>query len=376
MGVIAGVTAAHALLLLGLPHWRSAGQPTLLAPVMVTRAMVEGAVQAAPAPSPAPAPQATRAERAKRTQPRSKPQPHQAVRDESPDAPTSQATETSPPVAATAGPAEASDRIPSFIEAPPGVVAGPANYSVAVTPVNSPLEDLVVSKTMQDAPSTRVVWPRPVRILYVASATVGEATGSAPATLNWRHDDHHFSVTWDMFAKVPGNRRSAAHGLLTEGGLAPVQSMEITDASRRETRFDYANRELINSDESARAAFEPGTQGALSLLVHLASVVAADPTRYQPGQSLGVKVLEGATISDYAFVVHPEETLVALQGKLVKAIHLVHGSLAPGQPNVQVWLAPSLDYMPVRWRTVSANGDALDQLAQNAYELTVPKSSR
>ena len=316
-----------------------------------------------PTPKPSPAPKPTPAPRppATREQPQTQPAKE----------PPSQATERAAAEAPTGG-AQGTDPLATHIEAPPGVIAGPADFVAPVMPAASRLEALVIANSMKEAPEQAVNVPRSVRVVYVSTGSIGGTSFSVPATLNWRHDQAQYNLTWDMFSQRTSGLRRSARGLLTEQGLAPVSFSEERQGAMHQFRFDYANKQLIGAVDATPVAFEPGTQDNLGLIVQLAAMVAADASLRQPGTRLMTRVTDGASAKEYEFVVGPEEVVTGLRGKSVPTLPLHHNGVAEGTPSIQLWLAPSLDYMPVRLRIEHSNGDMLDHLAQNAYQLSVP----
>ena len=62
----------------------------------------------------------------------------------------------------------------------------------------------------------------------------------------------------------------------------------------------------------------------------------------------------------WEFRVEAEEELV-LPGGRTRALKLVRSPRKPFDQTVELWLAPGMDYVPVRVRLTQQNGDRLDQ---------------
>ncbi len=249
-------------------------------------------------------------------------------------------------------------------------IAGPASYWVTVEQPTSRLEDVMITSIMADSAQPPVVLPRSVQIRYIAAGTRSGVTYSGiPATLRWSQDNAHYNLHWEFLSSMAGNRRRSNHGVLTPQGLAPAILMDMDDERREQWRFDYANKQLVGAVDQARLEFTPGTQDELSVVIQLAAVAAAQPKELTPGAKLSVPVLEANQVHDTSFTVAGEELIMALEDKALPTIHLIHQAEGEAQSAVEVWLAPSLDYMPARWRITHANGDTQDRLAQKAIGL-------
>jgi hypothetical protein len=51
---------------------------------------------------------------------------------------------------------------------------------------------------------------------------------------------------------------------------------------------------------------------------------------------------------------------LALPGGTLTAVQLSHEPQSPYEPGLELWLAPDLGYLPVRWRLTYGNGDWIE----------------
>ena len=366
------VTVVHLVLLLGWPHWKFAKPVGKMSMVIATRSITPMAV---PVPTPAPEPPAPVEPAPTFEAKDAAPTPRPAPRPRPKAAPKPVAPSPEAPSAPMAREAQ-SLRDGSDIEAPPDFIAGPANYWVNVEQVTSRLEDVMVNSVMADHPGPAVLLPRSVEIRYVTAGTrQGVAYSGVPATLRWSQNNTHYDLRWGFFSTAAGDHRRFNRGVLTPQGLAPVALMNIVGQQREEWRFDYANKRVVGAIDQPTVEFKPGTQDGFSLAIQLAAMAAAQPKELTLGAQLRVPMLEAGSIQDVTFIVTGEETLSALESKWLKTVHLVYQAPDSAQPSIEVWLAPSLDYLPARWRITEANGDTQDRLAQKAIELQPMPSS-
>jgi hypothetical protein len=372
------VTGLHLVLLIGLPQWKLVQPTGNKGPVMMTRAVPLSTPAAAPATEPAaeaePSPTEavpTLVAEAPKTLPPPKPKPKPRRKPKPRPKAPAQVEPPTPQLPSTQvvnGPQGSGES--SLFEIHQGFVAGPVGYRVSVQTHTTEAEDAVVATAMEHDAGQHVLPPRSVRISY---ATSGSANGTPyneiPVTLDWHHDGRHYSLNSDFLSTMAGNRRRFSHGIVTAHGMAPVVSTDILDHERHSFRFDYASRQIAGAADALPMEFKPGTQDSLSLMVQLAALAAAHGKDLATGMVLTVPVLEPGGIRELTFKVLGEETLTALEGKSVKAVHLAHQTSDDAPPSIEAWLAPSLDYMPARWRTLDANGDMQDQVARKAIEM-------
>lgn len=374
----AAVTAVHFVLLIGLPLWKFTQPTGSKGLVMVTRAISLPApetIAAEPtaelAPSPAEAAPILVAE-APKAQPAPKPKPKPRRKPKPrPKAPVhaEQQMPEMPSTKVVDGPQGAGES--SLLEIYQGFVAGPVNYWISVQTQTTGAEDAVITDVMENDAGQRVILPRSARISYATSGSVdGASYSELPTTLEWHHDGRHYSLNSEFLSTLAGDRHHFTHGVITAQGVAPVVSTEILEHERHDFRFDYANRQIAGGADTMPMEFKPGTQDHLSLMVQLAALVAAHKKDLAPGTVLSVPVLEPGGIHELAFSVLGEEMLTALEGKSVKTVHLAHrASEDKRHIAIETWLAPSLDYLPARWRVLNSNGDMQDQVARQAIAL-------
>ena len=100
-------------------------------------------------------------------------------------------------------------------------------------------------------------------------------------------------------------------------------------------------------------------------MIQIAAVAAADPKRVAKGARVSMYVVgaRGDAESWHFRVLGVEE--VSTRDAGVRAVKLLREPRRPHDTKVEVWLAPSLHYMPVRARLTS-EGSALDLVMQTS----------
>jgi hypothetical protein len=177
------------------------------------------------------------------------------------------------------------------------------------------------------------------------------------ALLDWRHDGQQYEARLEARG-IAGARVQRSTGRITPEGLAPAY---FSDKARSEqaTHFDRANGRLVFSNNRPDAAIEGGMQDRLSVIVQLSALVAGDPAKYRPGGRIVVPTASTREADTWIFSVEGEEEL-ALPGGAVQALKLQRLPRREYDQKLELWLAPRMDYAPVRLRLTNPNGDTVD----------------
>lgn len=367
--LIAGVVvAAHAVLLWGLPALdRTPDLQNTETVVMQTRT-----VQAEPLPPP-PAPPAPRPQPARPPAPKprpkpplpppapkpapepvqeSEPHPEPAQAEPAPAAPDTEAQGANNPA-----PAEA----PAPTEAPAPQVADEHGTAqgLQVTPAGA--------APLPPGTELPVALPGSATLEFEAKGQVKGFQYSAGAELRWKHDDQYYEAKQSISMFLMGERSQTSEGLITPRGLQPLS---FTDRGRKNqsARFDVAQGKASFSDGTPEAPISDGVQDRLSVFLQLSALLAADAKRYPQGTVIELTTSSARAAARWRFAVGPSETLELPAGS-VEAIRLdkLAGPQGKSEQQGSLWLAPSMQYLPVRIRLNQGQNDYVD-LRLKRYE--------
>lgn len=336
------VAAAH---LLVLRAWPDAFGPTDPVPPraapLLTRRIDAPAPPAPLAVPPVPPPP--------RAAPRPAPRPTPAPATPSP----------APPTATAVAPAPAPESQPEPATAPPSPPAAPPAPAPPASSGPPPATE-TVDLDARVAP--------PMRLLYEVSGQARQLPYAARGELLWSHDGHHYRARLEIGAFLLGARVQTSEGELAAGGLAPRR---FADRSRSEqaAHFDREAGRIRYSANTPDAPLLPGAQDRLSLLLQLGAVLAANPARRAPGSTLTLQTSGAREAEPWLVQVAGPETLDLPAGPL-EAWRLVREPRRPYDTRMELWLAPSLGWLPVRVRLTQANGDTVDQRLRASEPLT------
>jgi len=325
------VLAAHVAMLEGVPRRVEPARPRPMQ--FATRTVVPPAAQAVPEPP--------RRDAARRREAAAPPQPLHT------SAPSSGGTAAVPAVPATPAPPAAATPTPAATaRTPPPAPAAPAPPAAART-----------SPTPETPSSPLLALPPPVRLHYEVAVRKGLFSLAGHAVLDWRHDGRQYEARLEA-AGIVGSRVQRSTGRITPEGLAPAY---FSDKSRSEqaTHFDRANGRLVFSNNRPEAALESGMQDRLSVILQLAALLAGQPANYPAGTQIAIPTASTREADTWVFAVEGEEDL-ALPGGAVHVVKLQRLPRREYDQKVELWLAPRMDYAPVRLRLTNPNGDTVD----------------
>lgn len=215
------------------------------------------------------------------------------------------------------------------------------------------------SAAQPSRPHTAVAIPGPVRLQYKVQMHRGALTLDGHGDLRWRHDGQTYEARLELSAPLVRSRTQLSTGRVTAEGLAPLR---FSDKHRSEeaAHFDREQGKVSFSSNRPDAPLLPGMQDRLSVLLQLSALVAGAPARYPPGTSITIQTAGTHDAEPWVFMVEGPEQL-QLPGGKVPALKLMRSPRKEYDLKVELWLAPGMDYVPVRLRLTQPNGDSVDQ---------------
>jgi hypothetical protein len=201
--------------------------------------------------------------------------------------------------------------------------------------------------------------PAPVHLYYDVTGQARSLPYSARGELLWRHDGQRYQTQMVVSAFLVGSRSQTSEGNITPQGLAPRR---FGDKSRNEqaAHFHRDTQRISFSANTPEAILQPGAQDRLSVVLQLGALLAADPAQLAPGASLTLQVVGPRDAELWRFTAEGESVLNLPNGTL-QALKFIRVPRREFDTRIELWLAPSLHYLPVRIRLTQANGDFVDQ---------------
>jgi len=244
--------------------------------------------------------------------------------------------------------------------APPPVdvaEAAPAEPVEALEAASPPASDAAE----HDAPSVPApsipVPPAQTRLVYDITGLVKGRNVFAEGLFEWTVKDGRYDASLAVRMLLLGTRTQTSAGRIGPQGLLPDRFGE-RQRDEAATHFDYEGQRVRFSRNRPDAPLLPGTQDRLSVILQLAAQLQAQPM--QSGQSITVPVASSRAVDVWVWSVGELQTVDLPQGPSV-ARHLTRPALDERDNTIELWMAPSLQHLPVRIRITQNNGDWLDQ---------------
>lgn len=251
--------------------------------------------------------------------------------------------------------------------------------SAAETAVSAPLAAASAPPTPEAPPFE---WPPSTRLSYTLTGNYqGPVHGDA--RVEWLRRGGRYQVHLDVSIGprlAPFvTRRMSSDGELTEDGLRPQRYEETTQVPLRSPRLNVVTldpqRVVLASGREAERP--PGVQDTASQFVQLTWLFTTQPQRLRVGEAVDFPLALPRRLDRWFYDVVAEELLETPAGR-VPTFHLKprRESRRAGELLVDTWIAPTLQYLPVRIRIEQDEqtwADLLiERLPQQATETAPP----
>ena len=251
-------------------------------------------------------------------------------------------------------------------DAPPAPAAQVVSKDSASTEPPAPVG---IGSAGYGAPLPPVRVPPSAVLQFEAKGSAKGFQYSAKAQLSFKTDGLTYQAKQEVSAFLIGSRVQTSTGRVTPHGLVP-QRFGDKARSERAAHVDVDKGRITYSGNDAEQGASQGVQDRLSIFVQLGAMVAANPERYPPGTQIHINVTSARAADVWTFVVDGPETL-ELPGGSKQTIRLSRQPRKQYDQIAHLWLAPDLQYLPVRIRLTQANGDFADLQLQSA-DITSP----
>jgi hypothetical protein len=201
--------------------------------------------------------------------------------------------------------------------------------------------------------------PAPVFLKYQVLGMSKQMNYSAWAEFSWQHDGQRYDSKLEVGAFLLGSRSQTSQGTLGTEGLMPQR---FGDKFRTEvaSHFQRDKGVISFSNNAPEVPMLKGAQDRLSVVMQIAALLSADPERYPVGTMLSFQTVATRDAEVWLFLVEKSETLQLPYGD-VPTIKINRKPRKEFDQAIELWFAPSIDYLPVRLRVTNANGDFVDQ---------------
>lgn len=286
---------------------------------------------------------------------------------------------------------------PALAELPPLPVPLPTPSVASVPEPAPPIAEAVIAQAPEPlpAPSPPTVaepppappitpafeWPPSTRLTYTLTGNYrGPVDGQA--RVEWLRSGTRYQMHLDVnigpsIAPLM-SRRMSSDGELTPQGLRPLRYDEETKVVLRSPRqqsitFDDERIRLPAGTELPRPA---GVQDAASQFGQLTWLFTTQPALLEPGRSIEIPLALPRRVDLWTYDVLERETLNTPAGP-IEAVHVKPRREArSGDLTAEMWIAPTLQYLPVRIVIRQDEQTWVDLLLQRLPQQAMPPAGR
>ncbi|HEY4317328.1 MAG TPA: DUF3108 domain-containing protein [Herbaspirillum sp.] len=216
------------------------------------------------------------------------------------------------------------------------------------------------------APAYKINPPPSAELHYVIEAKQSGLNLKGDGIVQWKAGQQQYSVHSETIAQLFGKILDArSEGKIDSFGLAPAQYVQKRlrkDATT--TTFNADSKTITFSQSDQNYPIVGGEQDRTSIVWQLSSVARAAPAKFTPGSEWKFFVAGETDAEPWTFKVIKREKIVTPKGEF-NAVHIFRAppENSKGQ-KLDIWLAPSLEWYPVRLRFTDADGEYIEQSLQ------------
>ncbi len=191
---------------------------------------------------------------------------------------------------------------------------------------------------------------------------------SGDASVKWQlsslNDTQSYSVITEtrviLFGKILD---ASSFGHIDSHGLAPDKFVEKRfGKSESTTRFDHSTKTIRFTESTQTYTIKGGEQDRTSATWQLVALARTAADKFVPGSEWKMFVAGRRDAEDWSFKVTGVEKVVTPMGEF-SAVHFIKAPPPDSKDQqLEIWLAPKLDWYPVRLKFSDADGDNVDQM--------------
>lgn len=205
--------------------------------------------------------------------------------------------------------------------------------------------------------------PPSAELSYAIKARQKGIPVEGEALMRWTVEANRFSATNEARAVLVGKILDArSEGEVDGFGLAPATFTEKRfRKGAATTTFDRAAGTIRFTNSEQTYPIRGGEQDRNSVIWELVAVARAAPAKVKPGASWNFFVAGVRDAEPWTFNVVKQEKIRTPLGEM-NALHVTRIPLADSkEQHIDIWLAPALEWYPVRVRYSEDDGDYIEQ---------------
>ncbi|AOK17912.1 hypothetical protein WT26_19075 [Burkholderia cepacia] len=182
-------------------------------------------------------------------------------------------------------------------------------------------------------------------------------------TIHWRTDGRTYDLSVSMPVPFVGPFRYRSQGRVDAYGIAPDRYVEKRGKRPEDIAiFNREIRQVVFTRTPNNAPLPDGIQDRFSMLMQLSGLVRGNPSTYKPGVTQQFFVIDNNSGETWPITVIGDEQ-VQTQAGIIGARHFMRLPRRDGDTRrIDMWLAPSLGWLPARLVQTEPNGAQIELL--------------
>lgn len=182
-------------------------------------------------------------------------------------------------------------------------------------------------------------------------------------TIHWRTDWHTYDLSVSMPVPFVGPFTYRSEGRIDAFGVAPERYVEKRGKRPEDIAiFNREIRQVVFTRTPNNAPLPDGVQDRFSMLMQLSGLVRGNPSAYKPGVTQQFFVIDNNSGETWPITVIGDEQ-VQTQAGIIGARHFMRLPRRDGDMRrIDMWLAPSLGWLPARLVQTEPNGAQIELL--------------
>ncbi|MFM0335106.1 DUF3108 domain-containing protein [Paraburkholderia fungorum] len=263
-------------------------------------------------------------------------------------------TATQPRTEAPTATATAASEAASEAAASAAVAAASAGSANANGTASAAAAAAAAASSPQTSPGVKFSVPPSGELQY---DTFYNGVRNQPGTIHWTSTAQSYEMVVSVPLPFVGTFVYSSHGRIDAFGLAPDQYIEKRGHRAEDVAiFNRTDKMIAFTRTPATLPLPDGAQDRFSMVMQLASLVRGDPAAYKPGVTRQFFVVDNNSGENWPVETIGDETIRTAQGYLdtrhFKRLPRRDGDLR----RIDVWLAPSLGWLPARIVQTEPNG--------------------
>jgi len=273
------------------------------------------------------------------------------------------------PLPEAPGESEGQLMLPANIAPPPTPAPDPARVEAKPVEPQAPAQGPDIAAEMSELGGASDALPASGSYVYkLHDSRYSAVTGTVK--LEWRIDTEKQRYETRMRGTVFGIPLLdiSSIGAIRRFGLAPERYVQKTGTrAPLAANLDWNQHVVTFSSRDFQRPAREGMQDRLSFQFQLMALGQLVPNAFQTGAIVSMDVAGPGDVETYNFLVIGPETVETEAGP-IETIKLDRPKEGPAENRIEVWLAPSRRFLPVRLRFTDRRGNVTESLLESADE--------